>query len=371
MRGQWFGSYTGSSKGMIVVNVDEMKTAYQGVAYLLESDRSIPNAAVFFRTVNKEATFKFRTSDIRPINPQTGIPDAWSNVRDQFAENAYISGFADVEGQWSENSLQFSWKTDREISGNSILAPSRAGSPSELVSLDRDWDSYKQHISSLEGHDFIVRGQNMPWRLRTSFHRTGRSDLWRFINEDVQILHRHLSSRTKHVFNLEKADENGAFYNLLQHHGYPTPLLDWTHSPYVAAFFAYRGISKAKAAMADEGAKVRIYFFNLALWKKNLLQINNMLFSGPHLSAGEFLGIENERMIPQQSVTTITNIDDIEGYIKSCETEEIKYLSAIDLPVHNRDKVVQELRYMGITAGSMFPGLDGVCEELKDRNFDV
>jgi hypothetical protein len=28
-------------------------------------------------------------------------------------------------------------------------------------------------------------------------------------------------------------------------------------------------------------------------------------------------------------------------------------------------------RYMGITAGSLFPGLDGACEELTQRNFDI
>jgi len=47
------------------------------------------------------------------------------------------------------------------------------------------------------------------------------------------------------------------------------------------------------------------------------------------------------------------------------------YLTAIDLPVREREKVVCELGYMGITAGSMFPGLDGACEELKERNFDI
>ena len=31
---------------------------------------------------------------------------------------------------------------------------------------------------------------------------------------------------------------------------------------------------------------------------------------------------------------------------------------------------MQELSFMGITAGSMFPGIEGACEELKERMFD-
>jgi hypothetical protein len=46
-------------------------------------------------------------------------------------------------------------------------------------------------------------------------------------------------------------------------------------------------------------------------------------------------------------------------------------LWAIDLPVSERKKVIQELGYMGITAGSLFPGLDGACEELRERNFEI
>ena len=84
------------------------------------------------------------------------------------------------------------------------------------------------------------------------------------------------------------------------------------------------------------------------------------------------MAIENERMIPQQAASTVTSVDDIESYIK--EKEELtkkKYLTAVDLPVFERRDVVRDLRYMGITAGSLFPGLDGACEELKDRNFEV
>jgi hypothetical protein len=30
---------------------------------------------------------------------------------------------------------------------------------------------------------------------------------------------------------------------------------------------------------------------------------------------------------------------------------------------------MKELALMGITAGSLFPGLDGACEELRERLF--
>jgi hypothetical protein len=185
------------------------------------------------------------------------------------------------------------------------------------------------------------------------------------------LLHKHLSARTKHVFNLNNPNEFGAFFNLIQHHGYPTPLLDWTYSPYVAAFFAYRGISNADAGHADANAKVRILVFDQAQWKNRIGQVYQLISAQLHLSIGEYMAIENERMIPQQAASTLTNVDDIESYIQLWETTGCPYLSAIDLPVRERKKVICELGYMGITAGAMFPGLDGACEELKERNFDI
>ena len=77
-------------------------------------------------------------------------------------------------------------------------------------------------------------------------------------------------------------------------------------------------------------------------------------------------------MVPQQAASTVTNVDDIETYIRSKDsTGKKKYLSAIDLPLRDRRRVMQELSFMGITAGSLFPGLDGACEALKQRNFDL
>ena len=85
----------------------------------------------------------------------------------------------------------------------------------------------------------------------------------------------------------------------------------------------------------------------------------------------EFIAIDNERSIPQQSASSVTNVDDIETYIKSKETATQKYLHVVDLPVKQRNKIMSELSFMGITAASLFPGLDGACEELKERFFNI
>lgn len=88
------------------------------------------------------------------------------------------------------------------------------------------------------------------------------------------------------------------------------------------------------------------------------------------MSVLEPLAIDNERMIPQQSAVTIANVDDIESYIARRETElKTQFLQAIDIPNSERNAVIRELRFMGITAGSMFPGLDGACEEVRRQFF--
>lgn len=370
MNGQWLGTYSGSNAGRIIVNLDDRGSHYEGVAYLNENDSSKPSVAAYFRTPDKGHQFQIITDGLLPINPSNGLPDSWGGVEKKFP-GIVFPATAQVTGRLDGDKLNLRWVTNLRTFGNCQLPKSNADKPSNLIALVQDWRQFKDYVASLEGRRFLFRGQNGPWRLRTSFHRTGRANLQRFLNEDIQTLHKHLSARTKHVFNLEIPNENGAFFNLVQHHGYPTPLLDWTYSPYVAAFFAYRGIASQRAKNEKDSDKVRIYVFDQAKWKSDLNQLYNLAPSDLHLSISEFIAIENERMIPQQAASTVTNIDDIETYILSKQKNGQQYLWAIDLPVNERKKVVQELGYMGLTAGSLFPGLDGACEELRERNFET
>ena len=110
--------------------------------------------------------------------------------------------------------------------------------------------------------------------------------------------------------------------------------------------------------------------FNYELWTNNFPQ--NLILNPPfpHLSVIDFVALDNPRMVPQQALTTVTNVENIEAYIHEKEKETgLIFIEAIDISADSRKKVMMELAYMGITAGSVFPGIDGVCEEIKEKNF--
>ena len=90
---------------------------------------------------------------------------------------------------------------------------------------------------------------------------------------------------------------------------------------------------------------------------------------GPRFARLELRASSNVRPV-QQSVHTFSNVVDIEGFVAAVEQETGRqFLRRIDIPATERDVAMRELRAMGITAGSMFPGLDGMCRSLAERWF--
>ena len=110
--------------------------------------------------------------------------------------------------------------------------------------------------------------------------------------------------------------------------------------------------------------------FDAKSWRKNYNQLNNIIFCRPHFSILEPYAIGNPRALPQQSIGTVTNVDDIETYIKFRENERgTRYLRVFDLDPSDKSKALKQLGLMGISYGSLFPGIDGVCKEYRERHF--
>lgn len=366
MRGQWIGTYTGSTQGTLILNIDETPENFVGVAYARPTDKNLPASVAHFATDDKSLKQKV-VAYVSPIDPRNGFQCAWNDIKHLYGENITHSEKADVSIELLEGVLRITAITDIGAEFSSEIKAPRETDESLIEGNAMTWSEFKSHIAQRSKSKFLFRGQQKPWRLRTAFHRRGRYRMSHFTQQDVRQLHRRLSAITTHYFDLSVAEENGAFFNLMQHHGYPTPLLDWSHSPYVAAFFAFRD---SPIRYTGDG-NVRIYVFNEQAWCRHFPQIQNLDSAFLHLSVMEFIAIDNPRLVPQQSVTTVTNIDDIEAYILERESEAgTRYLEAIDLPANGREEAMRDLRFMGITAGSMFPSIDGVCEELRESNFD-
>ena len=92
----------------------------------------------------------------------------------------------------------------------------------------------------------------------------------------------------------------------------------------------------------------------------------------PAVSIREFEAYDNPRHIPQQSCHTFSNVADTERWIRRVEAlYGKKYLTVFDIAPSERDYAIKDLAYMGLTAASLFPGLDGTCRALKERFFKV
>lgn len=375
MRGQWLGSYTGTNSGRAIVDIDEVGRQFRGYAYMYDSSVGLPSTRADINVSIPAGNVLQTRLPLQPIDPMTGDATTWAALATSYPPGSQFPNYADVKISWNAASLTASWMTDVGTSGSMVLPVTQAGIPSTYnpEPTVTDWKGFKVFVDQLEPDRYIFRGQeNSSWRLRTSFHRTQRANLERFLGDDIPRLRKHLSARTSHLFDFTKPDEHGAFVSLVQHHGYPTPLLDWTRSAFIGAFFAYRMIRNSAAL--SEGLverKVRIFVFDSQQWSL-LPQVHKLAPAQPHVSLLDALAIENTRMIPQQALSTITNVDDVESYIQQVEQiKQMRYLRVIDLPVRERPIVMTDLRQMGITAGSMFPGLDGACEALREQYFPL
>ncbi len=120
----------------------------------------------------------------------------------------------------------------------------------------RDWAEAKRILNDRADKSWVFRGQRRAsWTLGTSLDRN-KSLFDRDVTERVAIkqfrrgAHHYLASTPP------LADPQ-PWLALMQHDGVPTRLLDWTHSPNVAAYFAF------EEAFPDEEDACAIWMLNL------------------------------------------------------------------------------------------------------------
>ena len=132
------------------------------------------------------------------------------------------------------------------------------------------WEEFEQRLEEVRQAeksrggktDFLFRGLgDSRWPLETTLERAGHhgmavSEYFRLISRAKPQIESFTPSRWSlpsfpvvesslrlpDTWNLRRFPDQETYSYMvhLRHHGFPSPLLDWTRSPYVAAFFAFR-----------------------------------------------------------------------------------------------------------------------------------
>lgn len=260
------------------------------------------------------------------------------------------------------------------------------------------WDEVKEALKSIEQDrlelvrtsgfsphlsSFLYRGQgNSDWKLDTTLERV--------VKKPVQITqyYRHIL-KTQHqveafsntqweLMNLEdyakwaesRTDLNwpdfpGYEYMIyLRHHGFPSPLLDWTRSPYVAAYFAYTNLP-------SEGENVAIYCYTDTIsggkgWSSTEPIIT---VKGPYVRS------HKRHFIQQCEYTVCSKLIDHTLYFGNHEeTFELDrpgqdLLWKIVVPRSTASTALKDLDSMNVNALSLMGSEDALIETLGVREY--
>jgi len=172
--------------------------------------------------------------------------------------------------------------------------------------------------------------------------------------------------------------------SLLQQHGTPTRLIDFTHSPYIAAYFAFQEESSDSSEPVAIWCVNRIRFYQAALYYlKKDFDVSAYIDRRYLFSESTFEELfrksqldcvmpfdpanANQRQLIQQSVF-LAAMNPEKRFIDQLaflDYQEKPVVTKLTIPRGERKMALRDLIKMNITHATLFPGIDGFARFLN------
>lgn len=243
---------------------------------------------------------------------------------------------------------------------------------SHLVEIPiESWEHYLSEVSTQPLREWAFRGQkDASWHLWSTVSRElrNRGVANRYWTDQEYNIIRIFQRKAPHL--LEKMPEVGdtpQWIALMQHHGAPTRLLDFTWSPYVAAFFALESSVCDAAVWAINTPKLGTYAYGPyfqqslrppdpqeVLKQVGLGGLNDVAFGEPYF--------KNRRVVAQSG--TFAWPSDITRPLDAILSKKKGVIAKLVLPASIRRPALREIHRMNITYATLFPDLDGLARSM-------